>query len=284
MSVSSNLREFEQRIKTTLQNYDLLLQERSRVIQTQAPSPSSDPDLVQKLLREHRLTKNHEFPLEIRTERVENAAQQQETNRNSKENAAVSKEYMSFSEENQPNVLGFKENVLKDFTNQNSASVTKNSNSNSSPLLNIYSQKALKIEDLLKETQRNSLHNDKENKLTTSFTDLKVEDRLNLLDIGRNLKLFQLNMEKQQRENAEIKETPQISEQSKALALKSLRLQHNPDIIKRLLDDHRTTKVGLWENSEFCVFFLKIFPSCAWRKRAKDVRNWKKISTLSCRR
>lgn len=255
MSVSSNLREFEQRIKTTLQNYDLLLQERSKVIQTAAPSPSTDPNIVQKLLQEHKRSKLQEigdFPLEQRTERLENGAQQQETNRNNKENAAVCKEYMSFSEENKPNVLGFKENVLKDFTNQ--TSLAKNPSSTSSPLLNIYSQKPLKIEDLLKETQRSSLQTEKENRTAGSFTDLRVEDRLNLLDIGRNLKLFQLNMEKQQRENDEIKETPQISEQSKALALKSLRIQHNPDIIKRLLDDHKSAKVGFRGN--FCVFSL----------------------------
>lgn len=274
-SLPNNLQEFEKRIKTTLENYGVLLQECNKmkpIHENSASGPPEDNNIVQKLLQEHRFNKNQVNANQPffndksqRTERFEreNIFTQQETNRTYKDASLIEDEskkkslalqYVSFSQntqENNEDQASFKENILKDFTNQKSFLENKRiENTNSQynltdykqkeniPLTNIYSN-PLKIDDLMKETDVSTQK--KENK--SMVNGLKVEERLILMDIGKNLKLHQMNIEKQKRESAEFKETPEISEQSKALAMKSLRVQHNPDIIKRLLEDHKIAKV-----------------------------------------
>ncbi len=164
--------------------------------------------------------------------------------------------YMSFSENNQKNFekkenyLNFKENLLRNFS-EKPLNVVYKENVQPKILTNIYSGgnahiSQIKIEDLLKESNEKSV---KKNTNSIEFEALKVEDRLILRDFGRSVKIHQLITEKQMKENAEISEIPQISQQSKTIANNSIRLQHNPDIIKRLLDDHKISKVfeGFYE-------------------------------------
>lgn len=121
------------------------------------------------------------------------------------------------------------------------------------PVPSIYGQ--LRISDLLQqsETQQKTTKTQTPENLSTSanrqnsFEAMRVEDRLTLRDIARSMKIFQMTSEKQTRENQEIKEIPKISENSRYLAEKSLRRQHNPDIIKRLLEDHKVSQVKLLE-------------------------------------
>ena len=121
------------------------------------------------------------------------------------------------------------------------------------PVPSIYGQ--LRISDLLQqsETQNKTMKTQTPENLSTSanrqnsFEAMRVEDRLALRDIARSMKIYQMTSEKQTKENQEIKEIPEISDNSRLLAEKSLRLQHNPDIIKRLLEDHKVSQVTLLE-------------------------------------
>lgn len=119
------------------------------------------------------------------------------------------------------------------------------------PVPSIYGQ--LRISDLLQqsETQQKTTKTQTPENLSTSanrqnsFEAMRVEDRLALRDIARSMKIYQMTSEKQTKENQEIKEIPKISDNSRQLAEKSLRIQHNPDIIKRLLEDHKVSQVKL---------------------------------------
>ena len=121
------------------------------------------------------------------------------------------------------------------------------------PVPSIYGQ--LRISDLLQqsETQQKTMKTQTPENLSTSanrqnsFEAMRVEDRLALRDIARSMKIYQMTSEKQTKENQEIKEIPKISDNSRQLAEKSLRIQHNPDIIKRLLEDHKVSQVKLLE-------------------------------------
>ena len=156
----------------------------------------------------------------------------------------------SFEKDEKPqNLQNIKQNLFRNFSER--PSHNKENIQPMKALTNIYSgvipQKAqLKIEDLMKETSNNSNNNsmNKSLKKTSIFDNMKVEDRLTLRDIGRSAKIYQMVSEKQMKENAEFSEIPKISEQSKAIASNSMRVQHNPDIIKRLLEDHKISKVN----------------------------------------
>ena len=162
--------------------------------------------------------------------------------------------YVSFSENNQKNFekkeekkenyINFKQNLMRNFS-EKPLNLAYKENVQPKILTNIYSGvtpqiSQIKIEDLLKESNEKSV---KKTTNSNEFEALKVEDRLTLRDFGRSVKINQMITEKQMKENAEISEIPKISQQSKFIANNSIRVQHNPDIIKRLLDDHKISKV-----------------------------------------
>jgi len=218
----------------------------------------------------------------------------------------LSRNYMSFSpdncnnnndnrenKENKKNQEKIKENLEKSIENQekNIENQEKNienplkiketiekapktsQSSNFQPIPSIYGQ--LRISDLLQQSEQDqkTLETLNPSQRKSTFETLKVEDRLALHDIARSLKIHSLMSEKQSRETQEIKEIPRISENSRILAEKSLRIQHNPDIIKRLLEDHKVSQVSFLPLKARFYIRKKLRQEKEMRKREKFEQN-----------
>lgn len=264
---STPLLAFQQRVQTTLHNYENLLYEYNKRKPPSTPLvvlPPENGSFVESLLQEHRNNKNRELLISLKgddTKKTERFQKENIQNRAETSRKEIITHYNSpnFSIEPLTNIenllnkreivnyMSFSDDKQKDFTKETPFHIKEFPKETSLHITNLYS-KPLKIEDLMNISE-NPLPNEKSNEKSLlenpnhSFEKLRVEDRLTLRDIGRSLKLHHLITEKALKESTEIKATPIISDQSRTLAHNSIRFQQNPDIIKRLLEDHKITKV-----------------------------------------